>query len=145
MLLALPPNLRLPEMLKSVSSASPPATIGSIVMLLSLPMLVSALLRACVTSCSTTVSTSPGRKARLSDTNVQGVCGENTPPASPRGVGDTGGGGGGSFDGACGGNTTHPERANAATLATTCARQRTTADLSGWLSVRTSIRNAFIG
>src|SRR5690606_25095266 len=108
MLLALPPNFRLPATLRSESSVLPPATIGSIAMLLSLPMLVSALLRAWVTSCRTTVSTSPGRNARLSETSVQGVWGENKPPASPCGTADTGGGNGTSSDGACGGAITQP-------------------------------------
>src|SRR5690606_9776086 len=63
-----------------------PKTAGGIVTPLRLAKLVSALFFAWVVSCSTTVSTSPGRKARLSETSVHGACVLNTPPASPFGA-----------------------------------------------------------
>ena len=61
-----------------------PATVSGLMpTLLALSNLVLAVLLACVVSCSTTVTTSPARNARLSDTSDQEVSGMKTPPDCP--------------------------------------------------------------
>src|SRR5690606_32450503 len=70
---------------------------------LPLSKLVPARLLACVVSCSTTVTRSPARKARLSEVIDHGAPATNTPPPTPWRT--TGAGVGGSASGCAGGCT----------------------------------------
>src|SRR5690606_40462390 len=81
---ALPLKSRLAPRLMLVSTTREPIAEGSTDTLLSLSKLVPAFLLAWVVSCSTTVTRSPARKARLSQVIDQAASTTQTPPLVPR-------------------------------------------------------------